>query len=181
MANSNHQLINQVVTLNRAWLEPMVEFFVPGTPATAGSKKAFYNAKIKRAMVVPANEEKERPWRAVVSAFALQEWLDGPIQAGPLLLSTEFVLKRRKGDYGTGRNAGTLRDSAETWTLGKSDCTKFLRCLEDAMTGIIWRDDVQVALQVNAKRYANPGEPTGVHVRVYRLKQQPVLLSEGTE
>ena len=177
MDGNHHGLIDQVVTLNEAWLEPIVEFFVPGTPATAGSKRAFYNAKIKRAMVVPANEEKERPWRAVVSAVALQEWVDGPIQSGPLLLSTEFVLKRPKGHFGTGRNAGQLKGSALRWVDGKPDLTKLVRCAEDAIKGIIWRDDNQVALQLNAKRYANPGEPTGVWIRFYRLKQQPQLLT----
>jgi len=169
-------MLSDVVCLNLDWVYdgvPFAEFFVPGAPATAGSKRAFYNAKLGRAMIVPANVKKEKPWRAVLSAFGLQEWLDGPIQVGPLALVTEFVLKRPKGHFGSGRNAGALKALAPTWVESKPDTTKLVRCAEDALKGILWRDDNQVACQVNLKRYANPGEPTGAWIRVYRLRQKP--------
>ena len=199
MNQINWQLIDRIVTLNPVWLEPLVEFFVPGEPATAGSKRGMQHPtlrkclsspedaqrlpelledeelarKMRRVMMIPDNE-RSATWRSVVATFALQAYLpNGPVHSAPLLLWTEFVLKRRQGDFGTGGNADRLKPSAPTWSIVNPDTTKMLRCAEDALKGITWIDDSQVALQVTGKRYASPGEPTGAYVRIFRLHEHP--------
>ncbi len=144
-------------------------FFVPGKPASAGSKKAFYNKNLGRAILVPDDAE-SRPWRADVKAYA-QIAMQGrsAILTGPVFMRTEFILARPKGHFGSGRNAAVLKASAPKWSSSKPDVTKILRCLEDALTGIVWHDDAQVAVHVSSKRYANPEETPGAQVSVFCL------------
>lgn len=198
-------MLNDVVTLNLDWVReraPIMQFFVPGEPATQGSKRTFLHPtlakclkspeeaqrlpellrdpvlarKMRRAYVVDDNKEMAT-WRYVVGSAAVAAWLpDSALQAGPLAVEFEFILARRKGDFGTGRNAERLKDSAPCWSEVTPDVGKFVRCMEDAMKGIVWRDDAQVAVEVTGKRYADLDEIPGVQVRVYQLHQQPQLL-----
>lgn len=89
-----------------------------------------------------------------------------PLFEGPVGLAVVFTLLRPKGHHGTGRNAGKLRDSAPDYPCVKPDATKLLRGVEDAMTGVIWRDDAQVVEQFVSKRY---GQPERVKVTVWTL------------
>ncbi len=61
-----------------------INFFVPGLAKTSGSKRAFYNKKLGRSMIVPANP-KQKDWQASVGWYARQEFQgqapwDGPIR-----------------------------------------------------------------------------------------------------
>lgn len=85
---------------------------------------------------------------------------------GPLGLALAFTMPRPKGHFGSGRNAGVVKDSAPDYPCVKPDATKLLRGAEDAMTGIVWRDDAQVVEQFVSKRY---GEPERVQVTVWSL------------
>jgi Holliday junction resolvase RusA-like endonuclease len=145
-----------------------VEFFVPGKPATAGSKRGFVNKKTGRVIMVPDNE-RSVPWTTNVQGHALQAMHGKCVASGPVLLVISFVLDRPKGHYRTGKHAGELRPDAPAFSTSKPDCTKMLRCIEDALTGIVWKDDAQVALQITSKPYANPGETPGAQVRVYGI------------
>lgn len=148
-----------------------VAFFVPGKPASAGSKKGIYNKKRKRVILVP-DDAKARPWTADVKAYAQIALAGTPaILAGPVFLRTDFVFARPKGHFGTGGNAGVLKAGAPKWSASRPDTTKILRCLEDALTGIVWHDDAQVAVHVASKRYANPDETPGAHVSVFYLRE----------
>lgn len=140
----------------------MIEFFVPGIPATAGSKKGFYNENLKKVMQVPASD-KTKPWMNTVTFFARQEY-KGPLLMGPLKLAIEFRLLRTKGHYGTGRNAGTVKPSAPTYSSTRPDLTKLTRALEDALKGITWRDDSQVCIQETRKIYVD--RDPGAMVRI---------------
>lgn len=130
-------------------------FFVPGIAKTAGSKRAFYNKKLGRAMIVDACDNKD--WKTAVGWYARSVWT-GPPTEQPVSLTVRFVMRRPKDHYGTGKNAGTLKPGAPEWHTSKPDSTKLLRCLEDALTGIIWKDDAQICQQFVSKTYGDtPG------------------------
>ena len=38
----------------------------------------------------------------------------------------------------------------------RPDATKLVRAVEDALTGLVWRDDAQVVIQTVRKRYGHP-------------------------
>jgi len=59
-----------------------------------------------------------------------------------------------------------LKKGKRVFPASRPDLTKLIRSVEDALTGILWRDDAQVISQVALKRYAMPDETPGVRVRV---------------
>ena len=142
----------------------MINFFVPGAPATAGSKTGFYNKKLKRVLMVPANK-KQKPWMAQVRAVAVENY-SGPVLTGPIKLYLLFTFLRPKSHYGSGKNADKIKESAPEYHTTKPDLTKLIRAVEDALTSIIWRDDSQVVLHDAEKSY---GDTTGVRIGVVQL------------
>jgi Holliday junction resolvase RusA-like endonuclease len=81
---------------------------------------------------------------------------------GPIGLSVTFTLRRPRGHFGV---RGVL-PSAPAYPIVRPDCTKLLRGVEDALTGVVWRDDAQVIEQAVTKTY---GTPEGVQVVVWTL------------
>lgn len=143
-----------------------VAFFVAGTPATQGSKRGFVNPKNGR-VIVTEDCERNKDWRAQV-AYEAQRQAASCI-TGPVELRLAFKLKRPTGHYRTGKHADKLRDSAPSYPTTKPDTTKLQRCVEDALKGIVWRDDSQVVKIIAVKLYAQPWEHTGVSVMVSEL------------
>jgi Holliday junction resolvase RusA-like endonuclease len=69
--------------------------------------------------------------------------------------------------YGSGKNAEKLKPTAPKFHTVKPDATKLLRSTEDALTGILWRDDAQIARQTVEKSY---GERAGAWITVEQLE-----------
>jgi Holliday junction resolvase RusA-like endonuclease len=133
----------------------MIEFTVLGRAQPAGSKRQVLNRKTGQTFVVDDNP-RSKPWQELVASAAAAA-LDGArALEGPLLLEVDFYLARPPGHYGTGRNAGNVKDSAPAFPAVRPDATKLLRGLEDALTGLVWRDDAQVVTQTARKRYGWP-------------------------
>lgn len=139
----------------------MISFTVFGRPQPAGSKKAFPHKTTGRVVVVDAAEG-SRPWKRQVAAAAL-EFAPRELLTGPIALELIFYVARPKGHYRTGRNADLLRDSAPPFPIARPDASKLTRAVEDALTGIVWRDDAQVVDQVVRKRF---GAVERVEVRI---------------
>lgn len=133
-----------------------ITFHVPGVPIPQGSKVANrFGGGVR-----DANAAKLKPWRATVTAAALEARGDMPTMLGPVALDVEFSFPRPKSHYRTGRNADQLRDDAPWLHTTKPDIDKLMRALCDAITDArIWRDDSQVALLTRVvKRYSpTPG------------------------
>lgn len=145
-----------------------VTFTVAGVAIPAGSKRAFFKKGGGRPIVTDDNP-RTKSWQGRV-ADAATEAMDGPLLAGPLELILTFTVPRPQGHYGTGRNAGTVRQSAPLFPVVKPDVTKLVRAVEDALTGIVWRDDAQVISQHASKVY---GEPASCAVEVLSLEPVP--------
>ena len=142
-----------------------VTFAVHGTPAPQGSKRGFINRHTGRVQMVESSE-KVRPWRQAVIAAALDSLNgDAPFD-GPVAIWLRFAMPRPKGHYGTGRNAGKLKDSAPAFPAVRPDLDKLARStldgLEDA--GLILADAQIVTLRVE-KRYTTVGPRCDVIVR----------------
>jgi Holliday junction resolvase RusA-like endonuclease len=143
-------------------------FTVNGVAQPAGSKRAFLNRKTKRMMVADSNP-KARPWKAEVADAARLAMLaqavtpNGTLVDGPLALDLTFVVPRPKGHFGV----KGVRPSAPAFPTVRPDVLKLARGVEDALTGIVWRDDAQIVSEQLHKIY---GEPARVIVRVVRLQ-----------
>ena len=129
----------------------MITFTVYGTPQPAGSKRAMQHPVTQRIVVLDAAKN-SRPWKNDVAETALQSMTALEPLEGPLILSLVFYVQRPKGHYGK----RGLRPSAPRFPAVRPDVTKLIRAVEDAMTGIVWRDDAQVVDQHALKRYGEP-------------------------
>ena len=133
-----------------------IEFFVAGVAKPAGSKRGFFIPKLKRVVIVDANPN-SKDWKSDVKSDAIANY-DGELLTCPIAVRFTFYVTRPKGHYRTGKNAHLLRDSAPKFPASKPDVLKLARGVEDALTGIIWKDDAQIVTEHIAKRYAdNPG------------------------
>lgn len=141
----------------------MIEFTVHGIPVPQGSKKVFGKA------VVETNEARLRPWRQEVAAAAAEAMAGREPLHEPVIVIFNFCLPRPKGHYGTGRNAGTLKPSAPEFSASKPDLDKLVRAVLDALTGVAFRDDAQVAHLHAEKTYDGEGRKPGVRVKVALL------------
>lgn len=139
-----------------------IEFFVPGIPKTAGSKRPIRNKHTGKIVVIDSCE-KGPDWKADIKAFAHKIYED-ELWQGAVALNLVFFLPRPKSHYGTGRKANQLKPGmALTPHTKRPDIDKLSRAVLDALTGVIWKDDAQIFKKDCRKIYsAKPG----VHISI---------------
>ena len=158
-----------------------ITFTVMGKSEPAGSKRAFnWRAKDGRSgtSIVDANP-KSRSWKTQVSEAAADSY-SGELLDGPLSVEFTFEVPRPQGHFG---KRGLLT-SAPAHPTTRPDVLKLARAVEDACTGILWRDDSQIVRETLVKKY---GEQSRLTVRIERpwgvvestAPEQPLLISEG--
>ncbi len=158
-----------------------LEFTVIGRPITQGSKQAYVMGPVFggirefRAVVKDASNKKtttERAgrldrWRESVAEAAEIAMAGATPWDGPIDLDLEFVLERPKSHW---KKSGGLTKSAPRHHVSMPDRCKLARAVEDAMTGIVYKDDSQVCAGETRKRYiAVRGAYPGVIVKVRRV------------
>lgn len=136
-------------------------FTVYGEAATGGSKIPGKSKNGK--LFVRDDNPRARDWKDRVGQVAGELMRNRELYAGPLLLSVTFYRPRPAGHY---TSKGALTKSARTirrYPIAKPDLTKLIRPLEDALRGIVFKDDAQICETVASKRY---GEPARVEVKI---------------
>ena len=146
-------------------MTPALSFFVPGIPKTSGSKRAFMRPGM-RFPIITEDCKGSKDWRGDVKRFALQAYSGEPME-GPLELTLSFTMPRPKGHL---RSNGQVKPGAPLWHEKKPDVLKMARAVEDALTGILWRDDSQIAYERLTKSYGNH---IGCDIIVKRLDYFP--------
>lgn len=141
----------------------MISFTVQGQPVAQGSKVAYMPKGAKRPILMETARERLKPWRTQIAAAAREEMRGEPPTHMPVRVCLYFTFQRPKGHYGTGKNGGVVKESSPRWHATKPDADKLARACLDAMTGIAYRDDSQVAGLTVEKVY---GEEPGVTVHV---------------
>lgn len=136
----------------------MITFTVPGVPSAQGSKR-----HVGRGIMVETNKQL-KPWRASIAALAPRP---SELLAGPLAVTLTFSWSRPKKHYRTGRNEHLLREDAPRWHAQTPDIDKCARAVLDALTGVVWRDDSQVAQLTLIKLWAE--HTPGVDIRIGQL------------
>lgn len=141
-----------------------VSFFVPGKPATKGSTIAM-RGRGGRVTVQASNRQAQDAWAGWVAqgarAAMLEAHFDQP-WTGPVAVGCQFVLPARAA-------------TTTAVTNGIGDLDKLVRCVWDALTGVVFVDDVQVVatLAPTLKRIARAelGEMPGCAVTVRPLDE----------
>jgi Holliday junction resolvase RusA-like endonuclease len=147
-----------------------VAFTVYGQPAPAGSKTIGRGSGGHT--FIRDSSKKSYPWKKDVAQAAGIAMQGNGLLEGPLSLELVFHVPRPKGHFGV----RGLRPSAPTHPTVKPDVLKLARAVEDAMTGVVFRDDAQIVTEVLQKTY---GEPARCEVRVTPIEIGAALAAEG--
>lgn len=141
-----------------------IEFTVHGTALPAGSKQSYpvldkhgepVRTKTGRILTrAKHSNPKTKGWMDRVANIA-REHYGGPLLNGPIWLRICFYRIRPKSHYGSGRNATKLKPSAPGYPTTRPDSLKLGRAIEDALSGVIWRDDSQVVEHEISKVWGN--------------------------
>lgn len=136
-----------------------------GTPQPAGSKRgfAFRRANGSTGVAISDANPKSRDWKEQVASAARVVYA-GDLLEGPLSVAFRFYRPRPKGHFGKrGLNA---HGSATPFPIGRPDVLKLSRGVEDALTGVVWRDDAQIVHETIVKSW---GEPARCEVTIETL------------
>jgi crossover junction endodeoxyribonuclease RusA len=137
----------------------VVAFWVAGLAAPQGSKNPWGGESSKQL----------RPWRNDVKAAAAKAMGSEPPAFGPIDLVCHFVFQRPKAHFGTGGKAEVLKESAPLFVVKQPDLDKLVRAIGDALTGVVYRDDSQIASLHTTKTY---GDRPGVLIHTEDLIEQ---------
>lgn len=133
-------------------------FTVYGKAEPGGSKTAAPGTRYG----VRDSNPKVSAWKTEIGIVTGQLMKGRDPYVGPLSLFVTVYRARPKGHFG--RHG--VKPSAPKYPDTKPDTTKCLRPIEDAMTGIVWVDDVQVCDQRARKLWCATGEEPRIEVRV---------------
>lgn len=139
-----------------------LRFFVPGTPAPQGSKKAFSRKGTTRVQMVESSK-KVKPWRAAVEAAAREALLYSaswePGTDAPLYMDVTFLLPAPK----------RIPANRRGWPTTIPDSDKLWRSTNDALTTAgVWKDDSVVVKWAGSKTYSSQ---TGALIALTELPQ----------
>lgn len=113
---------------------------IPGTPQQQGSKRNVGKFSIE------ANKNLA-PWRADAIANLQKAMTEQGVEKFIETVAVEatFTYQRPAGHYGSGRNAGVVKDSAPLYKASVPDLDKLQRAVGDALTqaGVL-RDDALI-------------------------------------
>jgi len=145
---------------------PFSGVVVYGVPQPQGSKTPM-GLRGGRHVLVESNAVRLRPWRALVTAGAV-EFIGADPNArgcpmdGPLSLLLTFTMPRPKS-----------APKRVTRPFRKPDLSKLIRAVEDALTDAgVWHDDAQIVTVTATKRYVGDAmalDRPGVEIGVYSL------------
>ena len=159
-----------------------IEFSIIGKAQTAGSKRAFPFQRPDGSLGVRVSDDnpKSGDWKANVGWAAISARPVGQgLLEGPLSVEFTFEVPRPQGHFG---KRGLLA-SAPAHPTTRPDVLKLARAVEDALSGIVYRDDSQIVREVLVKKY---GEQARLTVRLERphayvesaKPEQPLLISD---
>jgi Holliday junction resolvase RusA-like endonuclease len=140
-----------------------LRFFVSGKPAPGGSKKVFPIRKAGvltgKFVVTDAGGMANKNWRANVAHAGAQAMKERGLRPGVCALELELIfhLPRPKSHF-LSKSVIQLRAGAPMFPITRPDVGKLARSTQDALTGIVWRDDAQVVKETHEKVYSDqPG------------------------
>lgn len=136
---------------------------VYGEAAPAGSKRAVRAGSGHR--VIDTNK-RTAPWKDEVRQVAgrAREQQELELLEGPLYALFTFYRRRPKGHFLSDGESLSAEGRRRPFPDVKPDGLKLARAVEDALSGIIYRDDSQIVDHRIRKRY---GTPERVEVSLY--------------
>ena len=140
---------------------PSQSFTVFGNPAGQGSKR-IVRTKRGRSVMLESSIHL-MPWRSTVSVAAMEAGIHFS-ECGWVRLDITVRWPRPSSHF----NKKGLKPNAPRFP-GKVDGDKLVRGIFDALTGIAYRDDRQVAQHSMCREWCADGVPTHAEIRVSHL------------
>ncbi len=128
----------------------VIQFTVYGLSAPGGSKTAGVSKAGKS--FVRDSSKRSAPWKRQVAEKAAEAMNGTGLLEGPLEATFTFIMPRPQGHYGK----KGIRPSAPPHPVTRPDVLKLARVVEDACSGICYRDDSQIVDEHLFKRYGDP-------------------------
>lgn len=157
-----------------------ISFFVDGIPAPGGSKRGFAFKRPNGRLGVSISDaggKRNKTWRTCVAAFSRMAYKGEPIDV-PLVYHFVFYMPRPADHFVGNDKRRELKPIAPDYHFKTPDGLKLCRSTEDAMTGIVWKDDSLVVRGTWEKRY---GRKTGCQITIELasvfLKPKKILLT----
>jgi Holliday junction resolvase RusA-like endonuclease len=149
---------------------PSLRVVVYGSPKPAGSKRAFkWQAKDGRSGVsVTDANPKAKGWKGQVAQVVGEKMAGRELFDGPLALTLHFYVARPRGHFG--KSGLSAKGRRTPYPAVRPDVLKLARGVEDAMSGVVYRDDAQIVVERLVKEY---GEPERVEIVVEALPVEP--------
>jgi Holliday junction resolvase RusA-like endonuclease len=136
-------------------------YFVPGEPVAQPRPKATRQGDFIRMIEAPSKHP-IHPWKAALRQDSTRAMAGRAPVDFPIYLELLFVMPR-PSDLRTTKKLALVIPHTK-----RPDLDNCLKAVEDAMTGIVWRDDSLVSTAWLRKRYVLADEGPGVHIWVSR-------------
>lgn len=131
-----------------------LEITIPGEPVSQPRARAAIVGGHAR-MYSPKGGSSD--YKATIRLAAAAAFTDAPLKC-PMLVDCEFVFRRPKGHFRTGRHAAELKPTAPLRHTTKPDIENVAKAVLDALSGVVWHDDRQVSHLTLQKWYVNDDE-----------------------
>lgn len=143
-------------------MRPRWSFFVEGRPAPQGSKRLVRVRGGTRTLMLESSRH-VKPWRETIGAVARMKGV--PCLASDVEVNIVVRYEHPAAHY---RANGELRGNTPPRPR-YADCDKLCRAVCDALTGIAYRDDRQVAVLSIQRVWCRRGDPMGAYIEVIDL------------
>lgn len=116
-------------------------------------------------------------WKKTVGDFArlamfnakvsmIDKDTEGESGLEPLRLIARFVKSRPKAHFGTGRNSDVRKEAAPEFPTDAPDLLKLTRAIEDAMQGIVYKNDSAIVSETITKSF---GRADYVEIELWKV------------
>ena len=135
-----------------------IDCTVQGRPIPQGSLRSFAN-KNTGGIVTP-QQPKVLKWRGDVRQAVEARYPGLEPREDAFTVSLSFYFRRPKSHT---NSKGVLKWNAPLWHTQSPDTDKLVRSILDALTGVVWHDDKQVAF-INASKYWSSHDHATIHI-----------------
>lgn len=124
---------------------------------------------------------KSGPWMKKI-ASAARKAFGKPLLSCPLEMTIRFYLERPKFHFGTGRNAGIIKERfIDAEHTVRPDRLKLARAVEDALADVLYVNDAQTVRGPVEKHYVAPGSQPRVEVEIIPLAAMAARVARKAE
>lgn len=131
-----------------------IEFTVFGNPKAQKRHRTDTHDRFGNLLRFPRQRDPSKTDKADFLAQIIQHRPNAP-WTGPIEIKVRWVMPRPKSHYGTGKNAGEIKPGKPLYCTSKkrSDSDNLIKLIMDAMNGIFFLDDSQIAVVHTVKVY----------------------------